>query len=276
VAALAAGIGSALAGGEPLSHFAVPVELYMTSPVHSVRPEEDLRRVQELVSALSVSSLPVVDEAHRLVGVISLTDLLRVGRRQTGLQGQAPLLTLPRQRVAKHMTSTVLTIGLGDTLELAAALMLRARVHRVFVMDGERLAGVLSTLDLMRAVRDKRANHPLSEFMSAPIFSVRAEEPISLATERLEKAHVRGLVVLDDDWPVGIFTQREALEARDLSRETPVEQAMSYSILVLDAAMPVHRAAAQAAALRVRRVVAANGRRIAGVLTGLDFARVVT
>lgn len=259
-----------------MSHFAVPVELYMTSPVHTVRPEDDLHRVQELISGLAISSLPVVDEAHRLAGVVSLTDLLRVGRRQTGLRGEAPLLSLPRQRVAKHMTSAVVTVELGEPLQVAAARMLRARVHRLFVMDGERLAGVLSTVDLMRAVRDKRMSHPLREFMSTPIFSVRAEEPVSLATERLERAHVSGLVVLEDDWPVGIFTQREALEARDLPRETPVEQAMSYSILVLDGAMPVHRAAAQAAALRVRRIVAANGRRIAGILTGLDFARVVS
>jgi hypothetical protein len=44
---------------------------------------------------------------------------------------------------------------------------------------------------------------------------------------RLEKAHVIGRVVVEDDWPVGLFTQREALDARDRERNTPVEEVMS-------------------------------------------------
>jgi hypothetical protein len=44
-------------------------------------------------------------------------------------------------------------------------------------------------------------------------------------------------------------------------------------MLALETTTPLHRAAAQAAALRVRRVIAVKNRRIEGILTGLDFAR---
>jgi CBS domain-containing protein len=133
--------------------------------------------------------------------------------------------------------------------------------------------GVLSTKDVMRAIRDKRVKSPIREWMSSPVFTIRADEPVSLAVERLVKAHVTGLVVVEDDWPIGLFTQREALEARDRERNTPVEETMSAALLALDIDTELHRAAAQAAATRVRRVVAVRGRRMEGILTGIDFAR---
>jgi CBS domain-containing protein len=79
--------------------------------------------------------------------------------------------------------------------------------------------------------------------------------------------------VVENDWPVGIFTQVEALESRDVPRNTPVEDVMSSRILALRPDTLLHRAAAQAAATRVRRVIVQDGDRLAGILTGLDFAR---
>jgi CBS domain-containing protein len=84
---------------------------------------------------------------------------------------------------------------------------------------------------------------------------------------------VSGLAVLDDGWPVGVFTQEEALEARDQPRDTPVETAMNPAMLALEAETPLHRAAAQAEALRVRRIIVVRGTRLEGILSGLDFAR---
>ena len=175
--------------------------------------------------------------------------------------------------VAKLMTTDVETISPDEPLSLAAEKMVSRHVHRIYVETDGRPVGVVSTKDVMLAIRDKKTNTPISRWMSSPAFTVRASEPISLATERLERAHVSGLVVVDDGWPVGLFTQREALESRDLARDTKVEDAMSSAMLALDVDTPLHRAAAQAAELRVRRIIAVKQRSIEGILTGLDLAR---
>jgi CBS domain-containing protein len=256
-----------------VSNFQVPVELFMSSPVHTVRPDEDLREAQRRLDGLSISSLAVVDDDGELVGVISMTDLIRVGRRQAGSRGKAALLTLPEMPVSRRMSTDVVTLGPQETVATAARRMVKGRLHRVFVEESGRLVGVLSTKDLMLAIRDKRMKNPISEWMSSPIFTIRSEEPVSLAAERLERARVTGLVVVEDDWPVGVFTQREALEARDRERHTPVEEVMSAALLALDVDTPMHRAAAQAAATKVRRIIAVRGKRLEGILTGIDFAR---
>jgi len=256
-----------------LSNFQMPVDLYMSSPVHAVGPDNDLREAQRRLDGLAISSLAVVEGDDVLVGVISRTDLIRVGRRQAGSRGKASLLTLPEMRVARRMSTEVVKVGPKDSIAIAAKQMVKGRLHRVFVEESGRLVGVLSTKDLMLAIRDKRMKGPISEWMSSPVFTIRSEEPVSLAAERLEKAHVTGLVVVEDDWPIGLFTQREALEAHDRERNTPVEEVMSASLLALDVETQLHRAAEQAAATKVRRVIAVRGRRMQGILTGIDFAR---
>ncbi len=258
-----------------MANFADPVALYMTSDVVRCRPDDSLDAVRRTLRAHQISSLAVVDGADKLVGVVSRSDLLRVGRLQAGSRPGARLLVLPKQPVSEVMTADPVRVDPEASLADAGTLLTQKRIHRVFVeRDGE-LQGVLSTRDLMLSIRDVRMNNPIREFASSPVFSVRATEPVSLATDRLAKAKVSGLVVVDDDWPVGVFTQVEAMASRDLPRTTPTEDVMNSAMICMDLETKMHRAAAQAAAMRVRRVIACKSREMFGILTGLDFAKAV-
>jgi signal-transduction protein with cAMP-binding, CBS, and nucleotidyltransferase domain len=133
---------------------------------------------------------------------------------------------------------------------------------------------VLSTKDLLIAVHASHDGQPLRDHMRAPAYTIRMDESLALATDRLAHAHVSGLCVVDEhEHPVGTFTQTEALAARDRPSETRVEEVMSYAMLCLDVRTPLYRAAAHAHATRARRVLAVEGGHVRGVLTGLDFAR---
>lgn len=255
-----------------MSTFAVPVDLYMSAPVGTISPNDDLTLAHRRMTELGVSSLAVVLD-DELKGVISRTDLLAIGRVQAGRRAKAAALTLPNRSVASQMSTTVVTVTREDSVVDAAALMVNKRIHRVIVVEGNKPVGVLSTRDVMIAIWEKQVRKPLDEFMSSPVFTIRAEEPLALATQRLENAHVSGLVVVENRLPVGVFTQVEALASRDMSRDTPVEAVMNLSVLSLPPGTFMHRAAAQAATMDVRRVVVMNPDKIVGILTGLDFAR---
>ena len=258
-----------------MANFKVAVAEYMTSPLLSVRATSFIDHAHREMQKSQVSALPVMDEDDRLVGVISRTDVLKAGRREAGSSRDARLLAFPAKPVSEFMTPDPIVLDAEAPLADAAQLMLEHRIHRVFVEEGGEPVGIVTTRDLMRAIREKRVNEPLSAYMSSPLFTIRASEPVSLATERLEKARVTGLVVLDGEWPVGVFTQAEAMESRDVARDTAVEDVMNPAILVLDAQTPLHRAAAQAGTMDARRVVVIEGNRPAGIVTGLDFAKVV-
>jgi len=187
----------------------------------------------------------------------------------------APVLIVPDRRASELVTQPPQVV-LGDaSLRDAARLMVKRGIHRVYVTDHGAPIGVISALDLTRAVADARLARPVSIMMTQPIVSVRAEQPISVAIEKLDRTHLTGLVVVDEDWPIGVFTQIEALQARDLPRDTPVDDLLEPSIICMPTTTRAHRAAAQAARLDVRRVIVCDRREAIGIVSGLDFARLV-
>lgn len=258
-----------------MQHTGALVSSYMTPSVRTIARTARLAEAHAVLREHAISAL-VVTAGDEAVGVLSRTDLLRVGRVSASGRRDAPLLELPDADVASAMSSPVAAVSPGATLQEAAREMLQRRVHRLVVRDGRgRLAGVVSTRDLMAAVRDRKVAATLGDFMTAPVLSVDALDTVAHATDLLQEARVAGVVVLEDGRAVGLFTQTEALQARELPAATPVEDVMNYALVCLDRDMTVHRAAANALATRARRIVVVDHRRACGVVTGLDFARVL-
>ncbi|MBL0216273.1 MAG: CBS domain-containing protein [Myxococcales bacterium] len=250
----------------------------MTADVATVGPDVMLSVVARKLAERRISALAVVDDKGAPLGVISRTDLVRIGRSQAGTHRKASALTLPEKRASELLSElarpAVITSPTTSVRD-AARVMCEQRVHRLFVVDDRKITGVISTLDLMSAVCDEKIEIPLAEIMSTPLFSVTAQQPISVAIERLEHARVTGLVVIDDEWPVGVFTQVEAMESRDLPRDTRIDEVFDTSMLCLPTTTKVYRAAAQARRLEVRRVIACRDREAVGIVTGFDFAKLV-
>ncbi len=259
-----------------MTALSTPVRTFMSSPVRSVAEGAPLGDAYDVLCDRALSCLAVVDANGRPVGVISRTDLLRLGRLREARGRRMPLLEFPPQSVADVMHRGVISVSPDAPVREAAARMVRDHIHRVFVGTSTHLEGVFSTKDVMRAIEVSRIAKPISDFMSTPVITVTMLETIATATDRLSSANVAGLVVVDEEEkPVGVFTQLEALQARNLSAATPVEDAMSFAMLCLDVHTPLHRAAAYAVDTRVRRIIAVEHRKVWGLLTGIDFARAV-
>jgi CBS domain-containing protein len=254
-----------------MANFEMPVTEYMTSPVETIRIGESLVTANSLFSEQGVSALAVINDAGELKGVVSRTDILH-----GAVYGSGETFRVPNRPVEEIMQSPALQVSPEAPLSEAAQLMLKNQVHRVFVTTDGKPEGVLSTRDLMRAVREKRIKVPISEIASGSVVKVKADDPIALAVDRLELSNKHGLVVVEGDFPVGIFDQACALESRRLPPGTAVEHAMNVRILILPQGIAMGRAAEQAIGMNVRRILIENDRGVMGIVGGLDFARVMT
>lgn len=253
-------------------HISLPVERFMTTGVRTITPGASLDDAYQVLREHTLSSLPVVDGA-RPVGVISRTDLLRAGQVEERRSLRAPLLKLPAKKVGEVMHADPVCVSPGDDVSSAASLLVARHIHRVLVTRGQKLVGIFSTRDVMSAIVETRLKAPISDYMSTPVLTVESTASLGSATEKLTESNVSGLVVVEEETPVGIFTQVEALQAAAEPASTPVDEVMGYGLLCLDRSMSLHRAAAHAHSARARRVIAVEHRRMWGVLTGIDFAR---
>ena len=245
----------------------------MSSPAHTVATADDVSLVDRLLSGRHMSAVLVVGKDGLPAGVVTRTDLLEIARARVKLVGSKATLELPEIAVGDIMTREVITIGPETSVADAARLLVERHIHRVFVGDAKHIKGVFSTTDAIRAVMDARIETPISAYMTSPALSTQATDPISQAIEALSQAGVAGVVVLDVDRAIGLFTQVEALEARDLPTTTPVEEVMTQSMVCLPADTPMFRAAGFTFSTWARRVLATDHHHVRGILTGLDFAR---
>jgi CBS domain-containing protein len=261
-----------------MSRFAMPVRDLMSAPAISVRPETSLRDVTATFEHRDISSVPVTDASGKLVGIVTMTDLLAEAHVETTGAAAILRITPPARTAGDLMRTRVHTVYPETPVRDAAKTMIDHRIHRVIVVEKEKPVGVLSTRDVMRLVHRYRIETPLSRYMTTPVTAIDLGATIDEAIERLDRANVHGVVVVDGNVPVGVFTQTESLKARNLPgpiRRTPVEQVMSYEILCLELSTPIYRAAGHAAAMGVRRVFAVEGRELRGILTCYDLTRAV-
>lgn len=112
-----------------------------------------------------ISGAPVVDELGAILGVVSQTDLVRA-RRDSG-EG-APLYhrelddsarsfgfhleELDKTRVEQIMTPGAIALDEETPVEKVAKVMIESRIHRVLITKGGKLAGIVTSMDLLRAL----------------------------------------------------------------------------------------------------------------------------
>ena len=258
-----------------MSVFQRPVSDYMSSPVCTVSADDTVEDANKIMSEKRISCLAVLGRDGSPAGVVSRSDLLRIARVMVYATGSPMALQLPSMCVGDLMTPKFFAVSPRHCLIDAAQEMVEKRIHRVFVVDKSTLLGVVSTKDLMRAIIEAKVPTPISELMTVPVMTVESSAPLSEAVTMLSRARIGGVVVMENGVPVGIFTQEEALAARDRPGQSPTDEAMSQAMLCLPVTTPIFRAAGFTVSTRARRVLAIDHHHLKGVLTGLDFARCV-
>lgn len=126
----------------------------MQTEVQTVPSDAVVNDAVVTLAEFHISALPVVDGTGRMVGVISRTDVLASEEEAEDQRARDTLFE--GTFVRDLMTPRPLTIAPDAEVKEAAQQMLYADVHRLFVTQGERLIGVISTTDIMRAVATGR------------------------------------------------------------------------------------------------------------------------
>jgi CBS domain-containing protein len=143
----------------------------MNSDVIAVPATMDLRDLAKLFLEKGITGAPVVDEDGDLAGVISQTDLIYYSlTRNDQLVLESDFYQTARMEgqhvptgfqiedtntgiVEDMMTPVVHSVTERAGLDSIANLMTRKHIHRVIVRKGQKVTGVISALDVLRAQR---------------------------------------------------------------------------------------------------------------------------
>jgi len=111
--------------------------------VFAVSPDDSVLDAIRLMAQKSVGAVLAM-QGSRLSGIVSERDYAR----KIVLQGRSSANTPVRD----IMTSKVITVGLGDSVDRCMQIVTEHRIRHLPVMEGERVLGVISIGDLVKAV----------------------------------------------------------------------------------------------------------------------------
>lgn len=134
----------------------------MTEPVVTVRSDALLQEAAALMIHHRVSGLPVVDAAGTLIGMLTEGDIIRRAELGTvGSQGGRPSRFLNSAQcdlrrhgltVAQTMTRDIITTSPEAPLADLVDVMESQQVKRLPVLRNQKLVGIVSRADLVRAL----------------------------------------------------------------------------------------------------------------------------
>ena len=118
----------------------------MIKDVLTVAESTPLKEVAKLFGEKRITGAPVVNAQGELLGVISETDIIR---KSTSIGAWSP------STAGQIMTKPAVTVAPDDPLQKVCELMYERRIHRVVVAEAQKISGIITTMDILRAIATK-------------------------------------------------------------------------------------------------------------------------
>lgn len=135
----------------------------MTPSVITLAPDSSIREAAELLATEGIGGAPVVLHGS-VVGMLTAQDLMdfiaSLAAEQPEVRERTERGILDDHVVEEAMSRAPLrTVPPSAPVERAAELLSVERMHRIPVVEEERLVGIVSTMDVVRAVAEGRLHH---------------------------------------------------------------------------------------------------------------------
>jgi CBS domain-containing protein len=123
------------------------VEDYMATDLVSFRPDDDIVAAMRVLLTRQVSGAPVIDEAGKLIGILSQKDCFAIVYRSAYHQDLAGQVRQYMSREVEHMEADCSVVD-------AAEKFLHSSFRRFPVLRDGKVVGLISRYDILRALDD--------------------------------------------------------------------------------------------------------------------------
>lgn len=122
---------------------------FMTRDLITIREDAEIMNAVQLFVDEDISAVPVVDAHGKLVGMLTERDCIAIAL-------SAGYFDEKGGSVANHMAKPVHTVDADSSLLDVGELFVRSTFHRCPVVEADRLVGLISRRDVLRALTGGR------------------------------------------------------------------------------------------------------------------------
>ena len=129
----------------------VPVSIIMTKNIIKLNLSDDLTKAEALFKKHKIRHIPVVNK-HKIVGLISYTDLLRVSYADAvdDAAENVESIVFNMFTVMQVMAKDIVVISPETTMKEAAEILAENEFHALPVCYNDLLIGMVTTTDLIK------------------------------------------------------------------------------------------------------------------------------
>ena len=238
----------------------------MSNEVATICPDEIVSSAAKIMSDKKVSCLVVMDQGN-VAGIITETDVLR----RIGNKGK----DIYHAKLGRIMSIPVVTVTSDVSVLQASKIMGRKHIKRLPVMEKDKLVGIVTQTDLVRALTSYGMWRDVSEIMNRNIAGVQMDDSVADAVEIMTSRGISCILVMDGDNVVGILTGKDLLGRvvalqKDPAR-TRMKEVMSSLVTSVPYTFSVFSASKLMEEMNIRRLVVMKDKHLCGIVTQTDI-----
>ena len=242
----------------------------MSEEVATICPDEIVISAAKIMSDNKISCLVVMDSGN-VAGIITETDVLR----RLGNKGK----DIYRTKLGRIMSSPVETVPPDLSVLEAGKIMGVKHIKRLPILKDEKLVGIVTQTDLVRALTSYGLWRDISEIMSRDISGIQRNASVAEAAEIMTSRKISCIIVMDGNNVAGVLTEKDLLgRVVALQRDpvnTRVEDVMSFPVTSVPPAFSVFSAGKIMEEMNIRRLVVMKDKRLCGIVTQTDIFKAV-
>lgn len=133
--------------------------------------------------------------------------------------------------ILRHKGANVVTIAPTDTVATLLASLAEHNLGALIAVDGERVVGIVSERDVVRAAAHDGAavfDRPISQLMTADVLSCTSSDPVASIAATMTDRRIRHMPVIDDGNLAGIVSIGDVVSSQIRQLEHEREHLEQY------------------------------------------------
>lgn len=237
---------------------------YMTAYPISVKPAAPFKTVINFMAENGFATLIVMEEQGTMpLGVLTEREILHY----VVSEGK-----IPDKLVKDLFIQPFVSVTPDTTVIEAAKLMISKRSRTLVFADKDKLVGIITASDMLRAFRKTIISPTLDKVISTKVQQCPYESSILDASKILHEKNI-GSVIVSRGSMHGIFTQRDLVRVleKEVDLASKVGDHSSFPLVTAKKGILANEAASIMAAKNIKRLALTEDNTLAGIVTARDI-----
>lgn len=238
---------------------------YLTAFPISVLSDVSLREAVGFMARRGIGNLIVSTEEGEPLGILTERDVLK----QIVEKNSFPDLDL-LEMILTHFEK----VTPDTSVQRAAELIISKKARLLVFADSDKLVGIITPSDLLRAFRKTYVSPTLDDVVSKNVHHIAYDESILDACTIMYDKRIGSVIVDGKEPEFGIFTERDlvfkVLNNR-VSLSEPIELYSSFPLITAKDGILANEAASIMALHHIKRLALTDDKKITGIVTVRDI-----